>query len=93
MFFITTVFLRFTYYVYIILPACTPAGQKRASDLITDGCESPCGCWELNTEPLEEQPVLLTSVISLAPVKTMFRYLELKYYKSLPLNSIKLKHF
>jgi hypothetical protein len=26
------------------LSACTPACQKRASDLITDGCEPPCGC-------------------------------------------------
>jgi hypothetical protein len=27
----------------------------RASDPITDGCEPPCGCWELNSGPLEEQ--------------------------------------
>ena len=32
-----------------------PAGQKRAPDLITDGCEPPCSCWELNSGPLEEQ--------------------------------------
>ena len=38
--------------------ADTPAGQKRASDPITDGCEPPCGCWELNSGPLEEQLVL-----------------------------------
>jgi hypothetical protein len=25
--------------------------QKRASDPITDGCEPPCGCWELNSGP------------------------------------------
>jgi hypothetical protein len=31
-----------------------------ASDPITDGCEPPCGCWELNSGPLEEQSVLLT---------------------------------
>ena len=35
--------------------------QKTASDLITDGCEPPCGCWELNSGPLEEQSVLLTA--------------------------------
>ncbi|GAB1287655.1 Arfaptin-1 [Apodemus speciosus] len=29
--------------------------QKRASDPNTDGCEPPCGCWELNSRPLEEQ--------------------------------------
>ena len=26
-----------------------PAHQKRASDLIIDGCEPPCGFWELNS--------------------------------------------
>jgi hypothetical protein len=31
------------------LAACTPAGQKRAKDLITNGCEPPYGCWELRT--------------------------------------------
>jgi hypothetical protein len=28
--------------------------QKRESDLITDGCELPCGCWELDSGPLED---------------------------------------
>ena len=32
----------------------TPAGQKRASEHITGGCEPPCGCWGLNSGPLEE---------------------------------------
>ena len=47
------------------LSACTHACQKRASDLITDGCEPPCDCWELNSGPLEEQPMLLTAEPSL----------------------------
>jgi hypothetical protein len=42
--------------------------QKRASDPITDGCEPPCGCWELNSGPLEEQLMLLTTKPSLQPV-------------------------
>ena len=37
-----------------------PAGQKRAPHLITDDCEPPCGCWELNSGHLEEQAMLLT---------------------------------
>jgi hypothetical protein len=41
--------------------------QKRASDLITDGCEPPCGCWDLNSGPSEEQSVLLTTEPSLQP--------------------------
>jgi hypothetical protein len=28
--------------------SCLQTHQKRASDLFTDGCEPPCGCWELN---------------------------------------------
>jgi hypothetical protein len=49
-----------------------PAGQKRALDLTTDGCELPCGCWELNPGPLEEQPVLLSSEPSLQPKVLIF---------------------
>jgi hypothetical protein len=33
--------------------------QKRVSDLIRDGCEPPCGFWDLNSGPWEEQSVLL----------------------------------
>jgi hypothetical protein len=34
--------------------------HTRESDLITDGCEPPCGCWDLNSGPLEEQSGALT---------------------------------
>lgn len=30
----------FIYYAYSVLPAC----QKKALDLIVNGCEPPCGC-------------------------------------------------
>jgi hypothetical protein len=33
--------------------------QKRASDFIMGGCELPCGCWDFNSGPLEEQLVFL----------------------------------
>jgi hypothetical protein len=39
--------------------------QKRASDPITDGCEPPRGCWELNSGPLGKQSVLLTILIGI----------------------------
>ena len=44
-----------------------PAGQKRTPDLITDGCEPPHDCWELNSGPLEEQSGFLTAEPSLQP--------------------------
>jgi hypothetical protein len=31
-------------YKYIVVPFTH--SRKRASDLITDGCEPPCGCWD-----------------------------------------------
>ena len=39
---------------------------------IADGCEPPCGCWELNSGPLEEQSVLLTAEPSLQPLRQIF---------------------
>lgn len=43
---------------------------RRASDPTTNGCESPRGCWKLNTVPLEEQSTFLTSESSLQlPIK------------------------
>ena len=36
--------------------------------VLTDGCEPPCGCWDLNSGPLEEQSVLLSAESSLQPV-------------------------
>jgi hypothetical protein len=46
--------------------------QKRASELIKDGCEPPCGCWDLNSGPAEEHLVLLTTEPSLQPRKVPF---------------------
>ena len=54
---------------YNILPVCMPAHQERALDLIIGGCEPLNSCWELNSGPLEEQPVLLTSEPFLQPEK------------------------
>ena len=48
------------------------ACQNKALDPITDGCEPPCGCWELNSGPLEEQSVLLTTELSLQPPTFFF---------------------
>jgi hypothetical protein len=54
-------------YYYKVHCSCLQTHQKRASDLITDGCEPPCGCWELNSGPSEEESVLLATEPSLQP--------------------------
>ena len=67
---------------------------------VTSTCELPCGCWELNPGPLEEQPVLLTAEPSLQPLGTFYSYpltavkpvplgdgfLTLKFLESIPGN-------
>ena len=62
------IFLKiFIYSLRIQYSVCMSACQKTAPDLITDGCVPPCGCWELNSGPLEEQTMLLTTEPSLQP--------------------------
>ena len=41
--------------------------QRRAPDLIMGGCESPGGCWDLNSGLSEEHFVLLTAKPSCQP--------------------------
>jgi hypothetical protein len=60
-------FYLFILYIWWVHCNCLQTHQKRASGPITDGCEPPCGCWDLNSEPLEEQSVLLTAEPSLQP--------------------------
>ena len=42
-------FLRFILFIWVHC-CCLQTHQERASDPITDGCEPPCGCWELISE-------------------------------------------
>jgi hypothetical protein len=58
----------FIYFIYVstLLCHCLQTHQKRTAYPTTDGCEPPCGCWELNNSgPLEEQSLLLTAEPSL----------------------------
>ena len=59
---------------------CMPAihrGQKGSGrgpeSVVADGCELSCGCWKLNSGPLQkqDQPVLLTTEpLCVAPICT-----------------------
>lgn len=52
------------FYLYACL--CVSVGSTGTA--VTDSCELPRGCWELNTCPLEEQTALLTAEPSPAPL-------------------------
>ena len=56
-------------YLFYVHCCCLQTHLKRASDPIRDGCQLPCGCWDLNSGPLEEQSVLLTTEPRLQPRK------------------------
>jgi hypothetical protein len=59
--FFSFLFLRVTY-VYSILPFCLHVCLQTRR-----GHQIACACWELNSRPLEEQLVLLTSELSFQP--------------------------
>ena len=48
----------------VLLHVSAWEGQIFGTRGVTDTCELLCGCWELNSCPLEEQPVLLTTELS-----------------------------
>ena len=72
--------LIYLYYLYEYIIAVF---RERASDPIIDGCEPPSGCWELNSEPLKEQSVLLTTEPSLQPAESLFKLPIVKWIDSL----------
>ena len=51
--------------ISVCLYICLCEGVGSPGTGATDNCELPCGYWELNLGPLEEQPVLLTAKLSL----------------------------
>jgi len=53
--------------VYLSYEYTVTVFNTQGEDSITDGCEPPCGCWDLNSGPLEEQSVLLTAEPPLQP--------------------------
>ena len=66
-----------------VLCSCLQTHQKRALDPITVGCKPSCHCWELNSGPLEEQSVLLTTEPSLQPNFELLNSVETeKHYRA-----------
>ena len=61
--------------LYTMCVPGTCGSQKGAPDLLelelTDSCELPCGCLELNPGPLEEQPMLFTTEPSPQPTPSV----------------------
>jgi len=65
------IYVLYVYECFVCLYICTlEEGIRSHGATVIDGCELPCGCWELNPGPLQEQAVLLTaepSLLSLTP--------------------------
>ena len=68
----TIFFFFLKIYLLIYVSTLQLSSDTPEDCILTDGCEPPCGCWELNSRPLEEQSVLLTAEpISPAPYLTL----------------------
>jgi hypothetical protein len=52
-------FFFFKIFIYLFYVS-TLQTLQRESDFVTDGCEPPRGCWDLNSGPSEEQSGALT---------------------------------
>jgi hypothetical protein len=57
------------YDYYLLFYVYEYTRHTRRRNPITDGCEPPCGCWELNSGPLGEHSVLITAEPSLQPLR------------------------
>ena len=58
----------YVYYQSMAVLAAARRGRRTLGPGVTDGCEPLCGYWEPNLDPLQEQPVFLTTELpSLAP--------------------------
>jgi hypothetical protein len=60
-------FKKFIYLLYVSTLLLSSDIPEKGTNLITDGCEPPCGCWDLNSGSPEEQSVLLTTEPSRQP--------------------------
>lgn len=63
------------------LSSCLPPCQKRVSYLDIDACNLSCDCLELNSVPLDKQPVLLSAESSLQPLMCVLTRGEYWYFK------------
>jgi hypothetical protein len=67
-------FLRFILFIICKHTVAVFRHQERESGLVTDGCEPPCGCWDLNSGPPEEQSVLLPAEPSRQPLSCILMW-------------------
>ena len=64
-FVVANFYFYFSCALVLCLHVCLRKGVRYAGTGVIDSCELPCGCWELNPGPLEEQSLLLTTESSL----------------------------
>jgi len=65
-------FKIYLFYVYEYTVAVFRHIRRGHRIPLQDGCETPCGCWDLNSGPLEEQSVLLAAEPALQPWSHLF---------------------
>lgn len=62
-------------------PCRREEGFRFPGIVVIDGCESLCGCWEFTLNPLQNQPLLLTTEPSLSSLILYFLNIHLRWEK------------
>lgn len=63
------------HHVYAV-PVEPEEGTRTPETGVTDSCEAPCGCRELNSGPLQEQYVFLTAELSLSSPQIVYALIK-----------------
>lgn len=66
---------QFLFLFLVCVCVCPHNSWKTVSDSLEleSGCEAPCGCWNLNSGPLPEQPGALSHLSSPLPYLLYYR--------------------
>ena len=57
-------------------------GVRTRAGRVVDGCDPPCGCWELNPGPEQEQGLFTQGILHLLPVALNLPNATTLYYSS-----------
>jgi hypothetical protein len=63
----------FIHFMCVSILSLSSGTPEEGLNPISDDCEPPCGCWELNSGPLEEQSLHLTTEPSFQPTSVLLK--------------------
>lgn len=78
--------------VFFVCEVSSEDSFRHAGTGVSDCCESPCRCWELNLGTMGDQPILLTTDPSLQPT-LIKQHISIIFCESSEIHIKQLKQF